>query len=223
MKEKILAALKTKYQNLGFTDKALDGVAAFLAVSTIEEGQVGTAVDGAESLLKAFQGDADSRVNKLKTENEELKTKLSGVELPKPDDDKKPDDQKSATDIKLDKALEGIAILTGEITKLKGANTEGSRQSAFEALIKDADPEYKKMAQNNFELLKNADEETFSKFVTSTTEGISQFTKYLNEKGLNNLPKPTTTTVVSNSGKSTDFGSSLKEAVDAKLAEKAGK
>ena len=38
MKEKILAVLKTKYSNLGFDAKALDGVAASLAESVHREG-----------------------------------------------------------------------------------------------------------------------------------------------------------------------------------------
>ena len=37
MKEKILVALKTKYSNLGFGAKALDGVASILEKSVTDE------------------------------------------------------------------------------------------------------------------------------------------------------------------------------------------
>ena len=46
MKEKILAALKTKYSNLGFGAKALDGVAAILEKSVTDESQIETAISG---------------------------------------------------------------------------------------------------------------------------------------------------------------------------------
>lgn len=50
MKEKILAVLKTKYSNLGFDARALDGVAASLAESVTDESQIETAVRGVEPL-----------------------------------------------------------------------------------------------------------------------------------------------------------------------------
>ena len=55
MKEKILAALKTKYSNLGFGAKALDGVASILEKSVTDESQIETAVGGVEPFLKVFQ------------------------------------------------------------------------------------------------------------------------------------------------------------------------
>jgi len=63
MKEKILAALKTKFQNLGFTEKAFGGVAEYLAATVTEEDKIETAISGVEPLLKSFQGDIDKRVN----------------------------------------------------------------------------------------------------------------------------------------------------------------
>ena len=65
MKTKIKEALKTKYQNLGFGDKAIDGVADFLSRSVTKEEDIEATVTGAETLLKAFQGDADKRVPML--------------------------------------------------------------------------------------------------------------------------------------------------------------
>lgn len=62
MEEQILTALKTKYKNLGFGEKALSGVAAFLAQTVTEENGIEPAVTGAELLLKAFQSDIDARV-----------------------------------------------------------------------------------------------------------------------------------------------------------------
>lgn len=63
MKEKILAALKTKYTNLGFGEKAFTGVAEYLAATVTDENQIETVIAGVEPLLKSFQGDIDKRVN----------------------------------------------------------------------------------------------------------------------------------------------------------------
>lgn len=78
MKEKILAVLKTKYSNLGFDAKALDGVAASLAESVTDESQIETAVRGVEPILKVFQADFDRKrteYNALKGQYDELKAK----------------------------------------------------------------------------------------------------------------------------------------------------
>lgn len=63
MKEKILAALKIRYKNLGFTDKAFEGVAEYMAATVTEEDQVESAIGGVEGLLRAFQSDVDRRIN----------------------------------------------------------------------------------------------------------------------------------------------------------------
>lgn len=54
MKEKILVALKTKYSNLGFGAKALDGVASILEKSVTDESQIETAVRAGSNLSLKF-------------------------------------------------------------------------------------------------------------------------------------------------------------------------
>jgi len=89
MKEKILTALKTKYKTLGFSEKAFDGVAEFLSKTVTEEAQIEIAIGGVEVLLKSFQGDVDSRVNKFKEENDKLKKQLEDAGKTEPDDKSK--------------------------------------------------------------------------------------------------------------------------------------
>lgn len=68
MKDKILAALKTKHadtiKSLGLGEKALQGIAAMLAITVTEEDQIETVVssDGVEEALKGVQGEVDGRV-----------------------------------------------------------------------------------------------------------------------------------------------------------------
>jgi hypothetical protein len=87
MKEKIVAALKTKYKNLGFGDKAFDGVADYLSKTVTEESAIETAISGVETLLKSFQGDIDKRVAdavaKVKTEKAQEQGADPGATEPK--------------------------------------------------------------------------------------------------------------------------------------------
>lgn len=80
MKTKILSALKTKYANLGFNAKALDGVASVLEKTITEDSQIDDAVNGVEGLLRVFQADNDrSRTEyaTLKAQHDELLKKQS--------------------------------------------------------------------------------------------------------------------------------------------------
>lgn len=59
MKEKILNALKTKYSNLGLSEKAFDGVAEFYSKTITDESKIEEVVTGAQSMLTVMQGEAD--------------------------------------------------------------------------------------------------------------------------------------------------------------------
>lgn len=72
MKEKILSALKTKYSNLGFGQKAFDGVATYLGKTVTDETQLETVIAEVEPLLKAFQSDID----KMRTEKSTLQSQV---------------------------------------------------------------------------------------------------------------------------------------------------
>lgn len=66
MKNKILAALKTKYSNLGLGEKAFDGVAALLAKTVTNEEEIESTVAGGEVeiLLKSIQSSVDAERTK---------------------------------------------------------------------------------------------------------------------------------------------------------------
>lgn len=98
MKEKILSALKTKYSNLGFGEKAFSGVADYLSTTITEEAQIETAISGVENLLKAFQGDIDrvrTEKSELQKQMDELKAKQDNGGNPDKKDEPKPDDLKA--------------------------------------------------------------------------------------------------------------------------------
>ena len=135
MKDKILSALKTKYKNLGFGDKAFEGVAVYLSGSVTEESQIETAIAGVETILKSFQGDID----KVRTEKSELQRKYDELErsqggTPKKEDepDQMPDWFKAYKE-EQDRKLEA---LQGENEKIKKEKDLASRQSFISGELK---------------------------------------------------------------------------------------
>lgn len=89
MKQKIIAALKTRYNNIGLGEKAFDGVAAFLEKTVTKEEDIEAAVAGDDvaALVRAIQGDQDSlraRNTELQRSLDELKAAGSGNTDPNP-------------------------------------------------------------------------------------------------------------------------------------------
>ena len=83
MKQKIIAALKTRYKNIGLGEKAFDGVAAFLEKTVTKEEDIEATVAGDDvaALVRAIQGDQDSlraRNTELQRSLDELKAAGSG-------------------------------------------------------------------------------------------------------------------------------------------------
>lgn len=63
MKEKIFSELKTKFSNLGFSTKAIEGVAESLdATGLVNDENLAIIVEGQKSALSAMQAEIDSRV-----------------------------------------------------------------------------------------------------------------------------------------------------------------
>jgi len=121
MKEKILTALKTKYKDLGFGEKAFEGVADYLAKTVTEEDKIETAIGGVETLLKSFQSEGDRRASELQKTTKELQDEIKALKEKKaePKEQGKPDydseiqtlKQKLEGLEKLDKQREARALL----------------------------------------------------------------------------------------------------------------
>ena len=89
MKQNIIAALKTRYKNIGLGEKAFDGVAAFLEKTVTKEEDIEATVAGDDvaALVRAIQGDQDSlraRNTELQRSLDELKAAGSGNTDPNP-------------------------------------------------------------------------------------------------------------------------------------------
>ena len=97
MKQKIIAALKTRYKNIGLGEKAFDGVAAFLEKTVTKEEDIEATVAGDDvaALVRAIQGDQDSlraRNTELQRSLDELKAAGSGNTDPNPGKESATDD-----------------------------------------------------------------------------------------------------------------------------------
>lgn len=98
MKDKIIAALKTTYANLGLSDKAFGGVASILEKTVTKEEDITAAVAAPEIsvLVKAIQGETDSLRNKNTQITKELDDLKKQIPDNKPDGNPTPDDDKYA-------------------------------------------------------------------------------------------------------------------------------
>lgn len=128
MIKKIKEALKQRYNNLGLSDEAFDGVASSVQTIVTEE-NLDSFVSGAEPLLKQFQSIADkARSQKITTLEDQLR------ELEK---SKSKSEEEDAAKITSESIAEQISAavtaamkpLTDEITNLKTIN------SAKEAIV----------------------------------------------------------------------------------------
>lgn len=129
MEKKILSALKTKYSNLGFSDKAFSGVADYLSTTITEDAQIETGIAGVENLLKAFQGDIDrvrTEKSELQKQMDELKAKQDNGGNPDSKDEPKPDDLKAWLEATL---AEKLTPIQTELQTYKQKETTTARQT----------------------------------------------------------------------------------------------
>jgi hypothetical protein len=165
VKESIISALKTKYSNLGFSDKTFTGVADYLSTTVTEETQIETAITGVEPLLKAFQGDIDSRVTAaVKKKEQELKAAQQKQEpQPHKPEDKPADDvpawakammQKLETFEKKDSQAQLLSKLKTKIadkvpeTYLRGRQINIETESDIEAVAASIEADYTAFKQD---------------------------------------------------------------------------
>jgi hypothetical protein len=82
MKQKIKEALQQGYKNLGISEKAFEGVAAFGTTFIKDEAEIENFVKGAEPMLKAFQGDADKLRGDYSKQIKDLEAQLANKKEP---------------------------------------------------------------------------------------------------------------------------------------------
>jgi hypothetical protein len=170
MKEKILAELKNKYANLGFSEKALSGVADYLSATVTEEAQIEPAATGAEQLLKAFQGDIDKRVtDAVAKAKAEAKPKTEPKE---PDPDPKPKPQPEPPD--------WAKAIIAELSELKTAKARDQYQAALKTKLNGKVPE-SFLRLKNYEIKSEAE---IDQLATTIEQDYSTFRQELVNQGV---------------------------------------
>lgn len=185
MKEKLLQALKTKYKNLGLSEKILEQIAANLEVITTEETQIETAVAGVENLLKSFQSEADrirTEAAKPKTDPKKDEDKKDPEPEPKPASDEVPAWAKSL--------IESNKTLTEKLSQIESGKTKDTRLSILEGKIKDAPKAIKDKLIKDFSRMTFEKDEDFETYLTETEADLSSLSQELSDKGVSSfVPK----------------------------------
>ena len=187
MKSKILIALKTKYKNLGFGEKAFEGVAEYLATTVTEEANIETAIGGVEPMLKAFQSESD----KLRGENATLKTQLEAAKKTeiKPDETAGRDSSDKSDDgdgmpkwaVKVFERFEGIEK---KLVTIEADKVTGSRKSRLDDKLKDVPESLKNMVAKNFGKMKFESDDDFDEYLTEVSRQVEEFAKEMKIDGV---------------------------------------
>ena len=159
MKTKILAALKTKYKNLGFGEKAFEGVAEYLATTVTEEADVETATGGVEPMLKAFQSEAD----RLRGENATLKTQLEKASS-QPSPKEKEKGSGEGKDDGDDTPPKWANKLFEELNALKADKVTGSRKSQLDEKLEGVPDSLKNVIAKSFNKMKFDSDDEFAEY-----------------------------------------------------------
>ncbi len=151
-KQIIKEALSNKYKNLGFDDKAFEGVADFAQTYIKEEADLATFINGAEGMLKGFQSSTDKlRTEKAQLEREknELAEKVKTLETTTETQTTSETDETPAWAKVL---IDANTKLQDEITLIKqGESTKSILEQAKASFFTDElDPERKSFAEIAF-------------------------------------------------------------------------
>lgn len=191
MKDKILQALKTKFKNLGFGDKAFQGVADYLAATVTEEAQIETAIAGVEPLLKSFQGEIDARVTtavaKAKSEKKDGDDDGEGAGQKKKTEPKDKDD---IAVIVAEAVKSAIAPIQQELSVFKGQKTLETRKQTLEAKLKDAPEKIKAKILKDFGRMNFEKDEDFDAYLTETETDLAEFNQELANQNLGAHGRP---------------------------------
>lgn len=193
MKEKILEALKTKFN--GVKDEILDRIATKAAKTVTTDEELTTYIEGVtfQTILDAEGDRRATDAQKTAVANYEKKHKIKDgkpVEEPKP---KKEDETIIDPDTPAwAKALmESNKVLAAEVQALKGEKLADTRKGKLAELLKDAPDSIKTMYESNFSAMQFADDASFDAWLEGSKASIESITNTLRTKGAVTTPPKT--------------------------------
>ena len=175
--------MKTKYANLGFSAKALDGVASVLEKTITEENQIEDAVNGVEGLLRVFQADNDRQRTEyatLKAQHDELLKKSQQGNGGGPDNGATNDDEPAWFAAYKKEQEERFNAIKAESDTLKAEKAKADRMALIVNKAKELGiPEWR--MNEGFVISDDADEAAISTYLANIQQNL--VTAGLNEKG----------------------------------------
>lgn len=183
MKNKIKDALKQRYNNLGLSDEAFDGVASSVQTVITDE-TLESFVAGAEPLLKQFQSIADKARSQKVAELEAKIKELEGKDKDKPQQISLDDITKQVTEA----VAAAVKPLNDEIASLKGASAAKESLATAKTTFFGGDyaKKYADEANDAWERVVELNEATGSKMTADElkAKAESYFNKAVARKGV---------------------------------------
>lgn len=199
MKDKLLAALLAAYKNLGFSDKAIQGVLAYLEATVKEESEIEGAINAVEPMLKAFQSEVDTRVNTAVT-----KAKAEGGKKEEEPKKEEPQQQQQAPAetpewakslfTTVNTLSTNVQTLAGTVNGIVTGKATDTRKSQLETALKDAPEAYKQTVLKAFNRMTFDKDEDFTTYMSELTEDLKSVVQDSANNGLAQFKRPTVPT-----------------------------
>lgn len=189
MKDKLLAAIRLMYKNLGYSDKAVDAVASYLETTVTEEAQVDASVKAVEPMLKAFQSEIDGRV-----QTAVQKAKEAPVDPPKPPVDPNPVNPPTPPPADAPEwakgLISGFNTLQTELKAIKEGKSADTRKQQLETALKDVSDAYKNSTLKAFGRMQFADDTAFNEYLEEVKTDSAEFQQASANDGLGRSGRP---------------------------------
>lgn len=198
MKNKIKEALKQEYKNLGLSDEAFEGVAAFGETFVKDEAEIPNFVKGAEKMLKQIQSAGDkarTEASKAKQDLEAAQKELNDLKAKHKtdgdddtDDDKDKDKDKKLAEIVATAVAAAIKPMQDKIDAFEGERSakDAANKAKAEFEANDYVKAYKDEASDAWERAMEMNEATGSKMTSDQIKekAMGYFNKAVQRKGV---------------------------------------
>jgi hypothetical protein len=182
MKNKLVLLLKTLFASKGFSQKALEGLADYLAPNLTEEStdaDLTAAIETIKPMTDLMQSEINRQVNAAKPKPVEEIKPVTTTE-PKPADDP----NETPTEKLLKQALAGITALTAEVANIKGEKVTNTRREQYAKTLEGTSDAYKAEALKDFDRLSFKDDTDYTEWVGAKAESVKVFVQEAANGGL---------------------------------------
>ena len=167
MKQKLIAMLKTLFASKGFSQKAIEGLADYLAPNLTEEStdaELTAAIEGITPMTTLMQSEINRQVNEAKPKPKPEEKPTVPVETPKPDE------APSSTDTVILAMLTEIKNLSQGLAAINGQTVANTRRDQFIKAMEGTPAAYQAKELKRFDRITFKDDEDFTSFLEDTKD-----------------------------------------------------